>query len=124
MVFFSPSISVSLIYTAIYSVAKAIYILHRYDLSNELTLTQSAGSLVGFVGVMFLFFYLVHKRELDRCTGQNNAVKKEQQVSHVLDSSTDSIVVVEKMIVEKILELNRDKHIDDEESKAPDVPKV
>ena len=58
---------------------------------------------------MFFFFYLVHKRELDRCTGQNNAVKKEQQVSHVLDSSTDSIVVVEK-----ILEDNQERHSDEE----------
>ena len=77
MVFFSPSITISIIYTVIYLIAKCVYVLHRFDISEELTLFQSAGSAVGFVAVMFLFFYLVHKRELDRCTGQNNAVKKE-----------------------------------------------
>ena len=39
MLFFSPSLKMSLVYTIIYIVAKPVYIGHRYDLTNDLILT-------------------------------------------------------------------------------------
>ena len=75
--------------------------------------------MVGVVFVIFALFYLVHKRELDRFSQQNNVVKKEQQVSHVLNSQTDSILVVEK-----IQEDQAGKQSNDEETAEVPIPRV
>ena len=75
--------------------------------------------MVGVVFVICALFYLVHKRELDRFSQQNNVVKKEQQVSHVLNSQTDSILVVEK-----IQEDQAGRQSNDEEATEVPIPKV
>ena len=75
--------------------------------------------MVGVVFIIVALFYLVHKRELDRFSQQNNVVKKEQQVSHVLNSQTDSILVVEK-----IQEDQAGRQSNDEEATEVPIPKV
>ena len=41
-------------------------------------------------------FYILQKRELKRFYEQEEAVKKEQQMTHILDNQSDSIVVIRK----------------------------
>ena len=62
----------------------------------------------------FVWFYILQAREISRFYQQRSAVKKESQVSNVLNSQTDGIIIVEKMQTEH---QNNDEEIEFSEPK-------
>ena len=48
-----------------------------------------------YIIACFIFFYIQQKRELKRFYKELQAITKEKQVSNVLDSQSDAIVVIQ-----------------------------
>ena len=67
----------------------------RYDMSDKKTRNFNLMLIGIFVLYGGIFFYLVQTKELRRFFDNQVTIKKEQQVSNVLDSQSDGIVVVQ-----------------------------
>ena len=67
----------------------------RYDMSDNKVFNFNMMILGIFIFDGTIFFYLVHTKELNRFFDNLETQKKEQQFSHILNSQSDGIVVVQ-----------------------------
>ena len=95
LVFFSPSLGFSVfVYAPIFVVTRLYLLTSKYDLSdfelNNVVISEN------FLCVLTasLVFYSLQMREVKRFFQQTVAVEKEKQVTTVLDSQSDGIIVV------------------------------
>ena len=94
--FFSPSLKFTLlIYLPIYVVMHLFQMSMRYNMKDDKTFKMNIAIICLIATDGFIFFYLMHIKELSRFAQHHVAVKKQLQVSNVLNSQSDSIVVVQ-----------------------------
>ena len=95
LIFFSPSLGFSVfIYAPIFVVTRLYKVTTMYDLSNfELNSLVISENFLCVLAAS-LVFYSLQMREVKRFFQQKVAVDKEKQVTHVLDSQSDGIIVV------------------------------
>ena len=66
----------------------------HFDISNEEVLSGLIIDAVGFMIFPTLLFYVTQIHEISRFYQQQSANNKQSQISHVLNSQSDSIIVV------------------------------
>ena len=97
MALFSPSIYWALlIYTPSFIVTRLLQLNYRYDLSEVEPLVNCLGEVCLNVCFGLFLFYIIQTRELKLFYEIQKSAAKERQMATVLNSSTDSILVVEK----------------------------
>ena len=92
---FSPNLFFTLgLYSPIYAVQELALDFKRYDMTDHQIASANVLSILANILFGFVMFYAMQVRELSRFYQQQATNSKEQQVSHVLHSQSDSIVVV------------------------------